>query len=49
MDVELLSISESTPEVSTNPNSRPTVQLDVLDPVYLKMRIRLVDSLWPYI
>lgn len=37
MDIEALSISEGTPE------------FDVLDPSYLKMRMKLVLSLWPHI
>jgi hypothetical protein len=37
MDVEILSISETTPE------------LDVMEPAYLRMRMKLVFSLWPHI
>jgi len=37
LDIETLSISEATPE------------LDVMDPSYLKMRMKLVLSLWPHV
>ena len=37
MDIEVLSISDMTPE------------LDVMDPAYLRMRMKLVLSLWPHI
>ena len=37
MDIEALSISEMTPE------------LDVMDPAYLRMRMKLVLSLWSHI
>jgi len=37
MDIEVLSISDLTPE------------LDVMDPAYLRMRMKLVLSLWPHI
>ena len=37
MDIEVLSISDVTPE------------LDVMDPAYLRMRMKLVLNLWPHI
>lgn len=49
MDVEILSISESTPEVSLTKCLKESMQLDVMDPAYLRMRMKLVFSLWPHI
>lgn len=37
LDIEVLSISDMTPEV------------DVMDPAYLRMRMKLVLSFWPHI
>jgi len=37
LDVEILSISETTPE------------MDVMEPAYLRMRMKLVFSMWPHV
>ena len=56
MDIEVLSISDMTPEVSFlttqllyPDNHLFLFQLDVMDPAYLRMRMKLVLSLWPHI